>query len=377
MAENNQFMAIVGKHPEILKAMKEAEERVAKRKAAAEEAAAKGETVPEEPRFNPFNRVKKTQTQQQPSPYRPPRMPIPPTPMEQQGWIKDPETGKWVKPDKSKIKQVVVVEEEDNDPVLETVAAQSEGETLNPDVTVKTMKKTVITQRQTKADIKEEKPAEQGKQSKTVPIVEESAEEEPVEKKVQQETKVEPKKEEAKDVTVTTPIPEEEEEREEILTPAYFLEHVDELKQRYFYEDLDQLKHSLCERISAITIPNDINMGMAKVRIAEIDQLRNEILERRIEIKMLYECPFENRKGDIAVAARAQAKGNSEGERDRSFCAYLKDFPVKDGTVNMAYIRTILGMYNTVFDNAIVELVAKRQSLILTFSGFKIDASLA
>lgn len=334
--------------------MKAAEEKMAKKKAEEEAGATeeKKEVTADAPKkaFNPFSKVKKTIST------------LPET-EKKYGMHLPPMARELIERNKNaKIQQVVVVEEEDNDPALETVAQQPEGTVLNPDVTVKSMKKTTVAKQQSKSDIKSKTAVEETK------VKDESKEEQPVKNKEQEQ-----KTNDKNDVVLAEALPEEE-----VLTPTYFLEHVEDLKQRYFFHDLEQFKHSLCERINAITIPNDINVGMAKVRIAEIDQLRNELLERRIEIKMLYDCPFENNKGDIAVAARAQAQGSSDGERNRLYCSYLKNFPVKEGvTINVSYVRTILSMYNTIFDAAIADLVEKRQALILIFSGFKIDASMS
>ena len=364
MAESNQFMDIVGKHPEILKAMKAAEEKMAKKKAEEEAGVTeeKKEVTADAPKkaFNPFSKVKKTIST------------LPET-EKKYGMHLPPMARELIERNKNaKIQQVVVVEEEDNDPALETVAQQPEGTVLNPDVTVKSMKKTTVAKQQSKPDIKGKAAVEETK------IKDESKEDQPKEQVSKEEQPVKNKEQEQKNNDKNNVVLAEALPEEEVLTPTYFLEHVEDLKQRYFFHDLEQFKHSLCERINAITIPNDINVGMAKVRIAEIDQLRNELLERRIEIKMLYDCPFENNKGDIAVAARAQAQGSSDGERNRLYCSYLKNFPVKEGvTINVSYVRTILSMYNTIFDAAIADLVEKRQALILIFSGFKIDASMS
>ena len=343
MAENNQFMAIIGKHPEILKAMKEAEERAAQKKTEGADS-----TPAEPPRaFNPFNKKRAQQAAAKPKEAAP-------APKEED---KKPEEDKT----KTTVQQPTVVEEEDNDPALEAVAQQPDGTTINPDVTVKSMKKTVVAQQKDK-----------GNANENVTKSETKPETQVAEDKAPQQTEKDSDKQEANISSV------EPEEEEEILTPAYFVAHLKDFKKRYFFHDLDLFKHNVCERVRAITIPSDINAGMAKVRLAEINQLRNELLENRMEIKMLYECPFETNKGDIAVAARAQAQGNSDGERQRLFCSYLKNFPIKEGeTVNIAYIRTILGMYNNIFETAIAELTEKRQALILVFSSLKLDASMA
>lgn len=344
MAENNQFMAIIGKHPEILKAMEEAEAKAAQKKAK-ETGDANSPATEETPKaFNPFNKKKMQMSKPKETTLSPAQKNID----QQQEARTDANT-----------QQQTVIDEEDNDPALEAVAQQPKGTVINPDVTVKSMKKTMVAQQKSK-----------GNENEAVTKSEVKSETKVAENEASQQTEKDSDKQKANLSSV--------EPEEEILTPTYFLDHYGDFKKRYFFNDFNSFKHDVCNRVKAITIPNDINVGMAKVRLTEIDQLRNELLEHRMEIKMLYECPFENNKGDIAVAARAQAQGNSDGERQRLFCSYLKNFPLKEGvTVDVSYIRTILGMYNDIFETAIAELTEKRQALILVFSGFKLDASMS
>ena len=164
---------------------------------------------------------------------------------------------------------------------------------------------------------------------------------------------------------------------EEDKDPNYFKDKVEVLRQRYVHEEFKQYQDEIFKRLEEIKITADLNTGTVKVRLADIAALRLEIFKHRIDIKMLAQCPLDKEHGDIYASAKIQAKGSNETERKSSYFQYLKNFPVKDSSIDIPFLTTVLNMYNIFFDAVLAELKVK-QDILVTYTGnLKIDATIA
>lgn len=285
---------------------------------------------------------------------------------------------------KNKIKHMIVMDEDNNDddPALIAVADKpyKEEEKLVEKEQKEDIPEDNVTVKEAAAKAKEEAV----KQEETVtikPSKEEDVkqEEKPVEEKQEEEQPIaEPVKETIaeKKASVKQQKTSKQEKvtkdlvdfcNEEDKDPDYFKTNVELLRQRYAYKDFEDYKFKIIQRMSDIKVTPDLNTGTIKIRIADIITLRQEIFAKRIEIKAMAACPLDKDYGDIYSAAKIQATGANEAERKANVCKYLKNFPVKEGTVDITFLTTVLKMYDVFFDGVIKELDMMHSALI-TFS---------
>lgn len=363
MAIPSQFNDIMKKHPGLLKSKVEQTQE--------EQELTKQEEKPinTTKSFNPFIKMKqqKTNTSEQPVQQKTESFPF-----------------------KGKIQRMLVVDEDNNDddPALIAVAdkpykehdkpTKQEEESVEKDtpedsVTVKeaaakakvseeeepVKQKETVTESSTEKDTKQkEKPVKEEK--KEEPPVEESVKKKTVEKEVStKQNKVSKQEKETKDLVDFC--------NEEDKNPDYFKTNIELLRQRYAYKDFEDYKAKIIQRMSDIRVTPDLNTGTIKIRIADIITLRQEIFAKRIEIKAMAVCPLDKEYGDIYSAAKIQAIGTNETERKANVCKYLKNFPVKEGTIDITFLTTVLKMYDVFFDGVIRELDMMHSALI-TFS---------
>lgn len=314
MAISQQFSSILKTHPELSK----------------DNAPAEQQSAPViGPKFNPFSKFKKNGST---------------TPVQQTTIV--PSAGTPFGKAKT-VKQTVVVDEDsnDDDPALVAVVDKPFQATTEGDITFTRQKEEKVT---------EEVPVEMEKPAKIVP-----------------KPKAQPKEEKAEVKDLMDLISEEDKD------PNYFKEKVEILRQRYVHEEFKKYQDEVFRRLEAIKITADLNTGTVKVRLADIAALRLEIFKHRVDIKMLAQCPLDKEHGDIYASAKIQAKGSNETERKSSYFQYLKNFPVKDGSVDIPFLTTVLDMYNIFFDAVLAELKVK-QDILVTYTGnLKIDATIA
>lgn len=320
MAINQQFSDIVKSHPELLKQ--------------AQQAMSQQEKPATEMKVNPFSRFKQNGTPQ-------PAKPVAPV---------FPTAGTPFGKPKTTPQPVVVNEDnEDDDPALIAVADKPYESKVDQTVKFK------------KGEKNETKKVEETvteKKEETVPTQKE-------ESKAIEEKKEEPSKD------LVDIIPEEDKD------PDYFKNKVEAFRQRYVHEEFAKYQEEIFKRLEAIKITADLNTGTVKVRLADIAALRLEIFKHRVDIKMLAQCPLDKEHGDIYASAKIQAKGSNETERKSSYFQYLKNFPVKDSTVDIPFLTTVLDMYNIFFDAVLAELKVRQDILVTYTVNLKIDAAIS
>lgn len=319
MAINQQFSDIVKNHPELLK---QAQQVIAQQERS---------TISE----NPFNRFKQKGTQQADKPV------IPVT----------PSAGTPFSKPKTVVQPVTVVNEdsEDDDPALVAVANKPYENKVNETVTFK----------------KGAKP--EPKKSEETPT---EKKQEPTPKKKQEPDVTEDKKEEPEKDIVDI-ISEDDKD------PDYFKNKVEAFRQRYVHEEFAKYQEEIFKRLEAIKITADLNTGTVKVRLADIAALRLEIFRHRVDIKMLAQCPLDKEHGEVYASAKIQAKGSNETERKSSYFQYLKNFPVKGGSIDIPFLTTVLDMYNIFFDAVLAELKVRQDILVTYTANLKIDATVS
>lgn len=326
MAINQQFSDIVKNHPELLKQTQAA-------------ATDKGQ----EAKPNPFSRFRQNNGAKPAAPAAP-IVPTAGTPFGRPKAAEQP---------------VVVVNEdnEDDDPALLAVANKPYENKVDQTVTFKNASE--VKPKKAKESVPEQK---QESQQKEEPKDTESTKEEP---KAAKAVKEEPSKD------LVDIVPEDDKD------PDYFKNKVEDFRQRYVHEEFAKYQEEIFKRLEAIKITADLNTGTVKVRLADIAALRLEIFKHRVDIKMLAQCPLDKEHGDVYASAKIQAKGSNETERKSSYFQYLKSFPVKNGTVDIPFLTTVLDMYNIFFDAVLAELKVKQDILVTYTVNLKIDATVS
>lgn len=366
MAIPTQFSDIMKKHPGLIKPKVEQPQEEQEQKPVAQEE----KPVNAVKTFNPFSKMR----QQKAS------TPAQPVQQKTEGF-----------PFKGKIKQVLVMDEDNNDddPALIAVADKPYKEEEKPaDETKEDMPEGNVSVKEAAAKAKTVKTEEPVKQEEIAAAAESSVEKnEKQEEKLVEEDKEEKKEEppvkepvkektvEKKTSTKQQKAPKQEKETKDLIDfcneedkdPDYFKTNVELLRQRYAYKDFEDYKAKIIQRMSDIRVTPDLNTGTIKIRIADIITLRQEIFAKRIDIKAMAACPLDKEYGDIYSAAKIQATGANEAERKANVCKYLKNFPVKEGTVDITFLTTVLKMYDVFFDGVIKELDMMHSALI-TFS---------
>jgi len=347
MAISQQFSDIVKNHPELLKQG---------------QGSAAATTVQTPVKSNPFNRFKQNGA----APVKPASTVVPTagSPFGKPNVVEPPKT-------------VVNEDSDEDDPALVAVADKPYESKVNKDVVVK------------KA---EEKPAveekvEEQKESDKKEIAQQSEEqlkEKPASEPAVKEQKTSATTARARKKLQTAKAEEEQKSEnlndfmgEEEKDPDYFKNAIESYKGRYLHEEFQKYQDDILKRLEEIEITPDLNTGTVKVRLAEIAALRMEILKHRIDIKMLSVCPLDKEHGDVYAAGKLHAKGNNETERKSAYFQYLKNFPVKDGTVDVIFLTTVLEMYNVFFEAVLAELKVK-QDILITYTGnLKVDAMIS
>ena len=325
MAISQQFTNIVKNHPELVQ----------------QSQTGTGVQKPAAPKVNPFKNMKQSfSAQQQPAAI----VPSAGTPFST------------VKPAMPK---TIVMDEDNNDddPALIAVADKP---------SVNSVPEGNVTVRQAATEEKAKKAEEKKEEVKVEPV----KQEEPKQKTEDKQKAEKPKKaEESKDLLDYVP--------EEDKNPEYFKNNIDTLRQRYVDEEFNRYQEEISKRLEGIKITPDLNTGTVKVRLADISALRQEIFKHRVTVKMLLQCPLDKEHGDLYASAKIQAKGSNETERKSNYFQYLKNFPVKNGSVDIPFLSTVLDMYNIFFDAVLAELRAKQEALAIYTGNLKIDATLA
>ena len=348
MAIPQQFTAIVNNHPELVKA--------------------KQDIVPEQQsvalKVNPFNRFKQATVA------KPVTVETPAEPAE----VEQPEVNVEQPAEsvtvssfntKGKVAQVVVLDEDNNDddPALVAVADKP-----YEDKTVKEAAKVAKTE--SKKEDKKISTIPEG----TVKIKEPKAfkkKEEPVKDPSAKEEQSDEQKAVKKPADIIDYAAEEDK------NPDYFKTNLELLRQKYVHQEFEQFEQDLLKRLEEIKITSDLNTGTIKVRLAEIASLRFDILKHRVDVKMLLQSPLDKEHGDVYASAKMRAKGSNETERKVSYFSYLKSYPIKDKSVDIPFITTVLDMYNILFDAVLIELKVK-QDLLVTYTGnLKLDAAIS
>ena len=324
MAISQQFSNIVKNHPELVQQLQTGTE-VQK---------------PVTPKINPFKNMKQNAGVQQ--------QPVTIVPSEGSPFSK-------IKPAMPK---TIVMDEDNNDddPALIAVADKP-----FEDKTVTNVPEGNVTVKQ--AAVKEKK-------EETV-SAEPVKKEEPKQQKTKDKQKAEETKKEKQSKDLLDYMPEEDKD------PKYFADNIDVLRQRYVDEEFNKYQEEISQRLEGIKITPDLNTGTVKVRLADISALRQEIFKHRVAVKMLLQCPLDKEHGDLYASAKIQAKGTNETERKSAYFQYLKNFPVKNGSVDVPFLSTVLDMYNIFFDAVLLELKAKQEALAIYTGNLKIDATLA
>lgn len=336
MAISQQFSSILKNHPELAKAQETQKAEL---------------TVSAKGKINPFRNLKQTAVD---------------TTVQPETVV--PSAGVPFK----KIKAVVVVDEDNNDddPALVAVADKPFEDKANEDITVKAAakeKKAKAEATKREEPTKEVKPEESVKEDKSVKKEETKIKQEETKSK-------EPKKEQKAAETTNNLVDIMSEEDKD---PGYFKGHINLLQQRYIDEEFDRYQEDITKRLEGIKITSDLNTGTVKVRLADISTLRQEIFKHRVNIKMLLQCPLDKEHGDIYASAKVQVRGSNESERKSAYFQYLKNFPMKNGTVDVPFLTTILDMYNIFFESVLAELKAKQDALAIYTGNLKIDAQIS
>lgn len=327
MAINQQFSDIVKNHPELLKQTQTA--------VAANQV--------QETKTNPFSRFRQNSGTKPAAPAAP-VVPTAGTPFSKPKTAEQP---------------IVVVSEdnEDDDPALLAVADKPYKDKANQTVTFKKGAKAET--KKAKELVQEQEPAPQQKEEPkaTEDIKKDSGTTETVREETSQDL-----------VDITS---------EDDKDPDYFKNKVEDFRQRYVHEEFARYQEEIFKRLEAIKITADLNTGTVKVRLADIAALRLEIFKHRVDIKMLAQCPLDKEHGDVYASAKIQAKGSNETERKSSYFQYLKSFPVKNSTVDIPFLTTVLDMYNIFFDAVLAELKVKQDILVTYTVNLKIDATVS
>lgn len=325
MAISQQFTNIVKNHPELVQ----------------QSQTGTGVQKPAAPKVNPFKNMKQSFSAQQ------------------QSAAIVPSAGTPFSTVKPAMPKTIVMDEDNNDddPALIAVADKP---------SVNSIPEGNVTVRQAAAEEKAKKAEEKKEEVKVEPV----EQEEPKQKTEDKQKAEKPKKaEESKDLLDYVP--------EEDKNPEYFKNNIDTLRQRYIDEEFNRYQEEISKRLEGIKITPDLNTGTVKVRLADISALRQEIFKHRVTVKMLLQCPLDKEHGDLYASAKIQAKGSNETERKSNYFQYLKNFPVKNGSVDIPFLSTVLDMYNIFFDAVLAELKAKQEALAIYTGNLKIDATLA
>ena len=331
MAISQQFTNIVKNHPELVQQSQT------------------GATVqkPVTPKINPFKNLKQNIAAAQTQPV-----------------TIVPSAGTPFSKPKVEMPKTIVMDEDNNDddPALIAVADKPfEGKPAS------NIPEGDVTVRQAAA---KEKPATEEKKEETA-SAEPVKKEEPKQQKAKDTQKAEETKKEKQSKDLLDYVPEEDKD------PKYFTDNIDVLRQRYVDEEFNKYQEEISQRLAGIKITPDLNTGTVKVRLADISALRQEIFKHRVTVKMLLQCPLDKEHGDLYASAKIQAKGSNETERKSNYFQYLKNFPVKNGSVDIPFLSTVLDMYNIFFDAVLAELRAKQEALAIYTGNLKIDATLA
>lgn len=149
----------------------------------------------------------------------------------------------------------------------------------------------------------------------------------------------------------------------------YFTEKVAVFRGRFIQQEFQDYQNAIFARLNAIKIESSLNPGAIRVRLAEIDSLRGEIVKQSYEVQALLKASFAKEYGDVISTASMACNGSNDNERKKAYFALLKRYPITaDEKVNMTFVCTVLDMYDRMFQTVLSELSVK-QSMLVTFLG--------
>lgn len=263
-----------------------------------------------------------------------------------------------------KIAAVITVDEDntDDDPALAAVADKP----YDKKAVVQSAPADNVTVKQAKLTATEDQ-KEQSKAEEPKAAVKEEQQAPAKTEKTKKQTKTKP--------VVDTAEADDIEDQYAIENPEkYFKEKVALFRQRYIQQGFQEYKTAVFKRLAAIKIDSSLNPGAIRVRIAEIDALRSEIIELAHETQALLKASFSKDYGDVFSTASMASEGGNDTARRNAYFTLLKKFPITaDENVNMTFICTVLEIYNQMFQTVLSELSLKYNMLVTFQNSLKIE----